>query len=423
MSTEDFNITLSVLGEFDSIVRQHLESDWHRVGFKTKQLLKEIHVLRNILEYSIDYDAVTFYNYLKIQVEEAHGLTYHSSAYWLLSDSANVLIEVAKERACAKELNPKWRALHNIVNECELERKSFEKCSKPILIIAASQQSLVRLAIILSIAPTEYLSTIADLFIDIEANSNKRSKIDSQSVSENESSANLKNLFGIEKIFENFSVRNIILRTTSSLDTDSLRMINPVSIIMYSPSLEALRLIETYNLNEQAAEKVKVYFFMYSDSVEEQKYLTQIRREKEAFEKLIQTKAVMAPYHEEAGVSIEFIIEDALIKSGMTSYNAAIKDPEFPRKIIVDTRDLRSSLPFLLYNYGFEIDPLTIPVGDYILSPSICVERKSLPDLIQSLNSGRLYLKSFYFQLYFIVLLVIPKFWPCSKPMKLVYCL
>lgn len=30
-------------------------------------------------------------------------------------------------------------------------------------------------------------------------------------------------------------------------------------------------------------------------------------------------------------------------------------------------------------------------VGDYILSPDMCVERKSLSDLVGSLNSGRLY--------------------------------
>lgn len=30
-------------------------------------------------------------------------------------------------------------------------------------------------------------------------------------------------------------------------------------------------------------------------------------------------------------------------------------------------------------------------VGDYILTPDICVERKSLSDLIGSLNNGRLY--------------------------------
>ena len=29
-------------------------------------------------------------------------------------------------------------------------------------------------------------------------------------------------------------------------------------------------------------------------------------------------------------------------------------------------------------------------VGDYVLTPDVCVERKSLNDLIGSLNSGRL---------------------------------
>merc|ERR1711972_602697 len=36
-------------------------------------------------------------------------------------------------------------------------------------------------------------------------------------------------------------------------------------------------------------------------------------------------------------------------------------------------------------------EPVTLEVGDYILSPEICVERKSISDLIGSLNSGRLY--------------------------------
>ena len=32
-----------------------------------------------------------------------------------------------------------------------------------------------------------------------------------------------------------------------------------------------------------------------------------------------------------------------------------------------------------------------LQVGDYILTPDICVERKSISDLIGSLNNGRLY--------------------------------
>ena len=34
---------------------------------------------------------------------------------------------------------------------------------------------------------------------------------------------------------------------------------------------------------------------------------------------------------------------------------------------------------------------MILQVGDYILSPEICVERKSVSDLIGSLNNGRLY--------------------------------
>lgn len=37
------------------------------------------------------------------------------------------------------------------------------------------------------------------------------------------------------------------------------------------------------------------------------------------------------------------------------------------------------------------IIPVTLEVGDYILSPKICVERKSLQDLFGSFASGRLY--------------------------------
>ena len=60
-------------------------------------------------------------------------------------------------------------------------------------------------------------------------------------------------------------------------------------------------------------------------------------------------------------------------------------------KIIVDMREFRSDLPAILHKRGIDIEPATIQVGDYILTPQICVERKSISDLIGSLNSGRLY--------------------------------
>lgn len=68
--------------------------------------------------------------------------------------------------------------------------------------------------------------------------------------------------------------------------------------------------------------------------------------------------------------------------------------PSFDRadatQVIVDVREFRSSLPCLLHAGAFDVVPVTITIGDYILTPEICVERKSLPDLISSFNSGRL---------------------------------
>lgn len=56
----------------------------------------------------------------------------------------------------------------------------------------------------------------------------------------------------------------------------------------------------------------------------------------------------------------------------------------------MDMREFRSSLPPIIHKEGMKIAPCTLQVGDYILSPDICVERKSISDLIGSFNSGRL---------------------------------
>lgn len=60
------------------------------------------------------------------------------------------------------------------------------------------------------------------------------------------------------------------------------------------------------------------------------------------------------------------------------------------RQVIVDMREFRSSLPGILYSGGFEVIPVTLGIGDYIITPEMAVERKSIPDLMQSFNSGRL---------------------------------
>jgi ERCC4-type nuclease len=44
-----------------------------------------------------------------------------------------------------------------------------------------------------------------------------------------------------------------------------------------------------------------------------------------------------------------------------------------------------------LYLYLYMCVCVCVQVGDYILSPEICVERKGIQDLFQSFSSGRLF--------------------------------
>lgn len=62
-----------------------------------------------------------------------------------------------------------------------------------------------------------------------------------------------------------------------------------------------------------------------------------------------------------------------------------------PPRVVVDVREFRSALPSLLHGNNMIVIPCQLTVGDYILTPDICVERKSVRDLITSLRNGRLY--------------------------------
>lgn len=62
-----------------------------------------------------------------------------------------------------------------------------------------------------------------------------------------------------------------------------------------------------------------------------------------------------------------------------------------PPRVVVDVREFRSALPSLLHGNSILIVPCQLTVGDYVLTPDICVERKSVRDLIASLRNGRLY--------------------------------
>uniref|UniRef100_A0A453JBM6 ERCC4 domain-containing protein n=6 Tax=Aegilops tauschii subsp. strangulata TaxID=200361 RepID=A0A453JBM6_AEGTS len=181
-----------------------------------------------------------------------------------------------------------------------------------------------------------------------------------------------------------------------ALDSDQhvLDIWKPSVIIVYHPDMTFVREIEVYKA-ENPSKKLRVYFLFYEESSEVQKFESSIRRENEAFESLIRQKSLMMIPVDQSGRCIGPTPanepEPLLSQNSLTRKAGGRKPTGKDMQVIVDMREFMSSLPNVLHQKGIRIIPVTLEVGDYVLSPLICVERKSIADLYQSFASGRLY--------------------------------
>ncbi|KAG5123263.1 hypothetical protein AAZX31_11G037600 [Glycine max] len=177
-------------------------------------------------------------------------------------------------------------------------------------------------------------------------------------------------------------------------DQPILDILKPSIVIVYHPDMTFVREIEVYKA-ENPSKRLKVYFIFYEDSSEVQKFEASIRRENGAFESLIRQKSLMMIPVDQSGHSLGLnsTLESDLNtpQNFVTRKAGGRKEAEKEMQVIVDMREFMSSLPNVLHQKGMNIIPVTLEVGDYILSPLICVERKSIQDLFMSFTSGRLY--------------------------------
>ncbi|XP_027193341.1 DNA repair endonuclease UVH1 isoform X3 [Cicer arietinum] len=177
-------------------------------------------------------------------------------------------------------------------------------------------------------------------------------------------------------------------------DQPILDILKPSIIIVYHPDMTFVREIEVYK-SENPSKRLKVYFIFYEDSTEVQKFEASIRRENGAFESLIRQKSMMMIPVDQSGHGLG--LNSTLDSDSNTPQNSLTrkaggrKEVDKDMQVIVDMREFMSSLPNVLHQKGMRIIPVTLEVGDYILSPLICVERKSIQDLFASFTSGRLY--------------------------------
>ncbi|KAF3853314.1 hypothetical protein F7725_014002 [Dissostichus mawsoni] len=200
--------------------------------------------------------------------------------------------------------------------------------------------------------------------------------------------------------------------------TRVLHEVEPSFVVLYDAEISFVRQLEIYKAS-RPGKTLRVYFLIYGGSTEEQKYLTALSREKRAFEHLIREKATMVIPEEREGredtnLDLARNLEPANAttntrKAGMRSGAAQRAVPSHRR---------HAELPSLLHRRGLDIEPVTLEVGDYILTPDTCVERKSVSDLIGSLQSGRLYTQCLSMTRYYKRPVLLIEFDP-AKPFSL----
>lgn len=97
----------------------------------------------------------------------------------------------------------------------------------------------------------------------------------------------------MEDYYELFDMQDLIIVHAYDGDMDEhiLEEAKPRYIVMYEPDAAFIRRVEVYR-SSHTDRNVRVFFMYYGGSVEEQRYLSAVRREKDAFTKLIKEKGV-----------------------------------------------------------------------------------------------------------------------------------
>ncbi|KAL2871519.1 ssDNA endodeoxyribonuclease RAD1 [Aspergillus lucknowensis] len=514
----DWTLDSALHRSFDIAIRRQLDPMWHRVSFRTRQIVSDLSDLRAILHALLTYDAVSFVKYLDT-IAIAHspppGSTRHNYSPWLFLDAAHVLFQTAKSRVYEGKIGndaapsslsslpitlrpvleeqPKWDVLAEVLKEIEtdahLNPVNPDESNSTVLIMCTDQRICRQLREYLGTMHTKVENESQD---DVDGNEaeqagsrtadvmlrrrlreyidwkrslsnvnknlsgkpaeetqtgtgrdsprplsqqgkappNKRRRVrgggatstvpapgrppNTSVQAETEPSQQMSDLLNevrpteteetqkeeivvddfedMEDFYELYDMGDLVMVHTYDGDVDEqiLEEVRPRYIIMYEPDPAFIRRVEVYR-SSHLGRNVRVYFLYYGGSVEEQRYLSAVRREKDAFTKLIKERSNMA-----VTITHDKSLEDPQ-EQFLRTVNTRIAGggrltaTASPPRVVVDVREFRSALPSLLHGNNMIIIPCQLTVGDYILTPDICVERKSVRDLISSLRNGRLY--------------------------------
>lgn len=418
LDPEEITLENSLTRSFDKLLKYELDPHWNQLSNRTKQLISDIRILRVILSYLTQYDCVTFYNFLNSLRTSVSESAKNNESLWMLMDAADNLFINAKARVCGNsklslktsktyadgqiEASPKWQAVKEILEEIDEERNKSEISENAkVLICVSDERTCYQLRQVLCEGGDVLLNRLYEkscLYTTADsASSLKKRKLNKDEEEEEKETEDIDiQEFNIESIPNAVIVIHPLYGCSDPYSLlRKLYEMQPTYVLLYDTAMQFVRQLEVYKASRPGT-SLRVYFIMYNGSIEEQRFLTMLRKEKNAFENLIRQKAEMVIPEERQGkteIARSMIRDSSKANESVNTRRAGgqVKLNDKNKSIIVDMREFRSELPSLIHKRGIDIDPVTLEVGDYILSPRMCVERKSLSDLIGSLNNGRLY--------------------------------
>jgi len=408
MDQEDWTVENSLGREFDRYIRKQLDPQWNQLSFKTKQLVSDMRKFTVLLQFLCQYDCTTFLWALESQIGTKQFV--NRNCGWVFMKEYEKLFECAKRRVFGRnsskttdveklklEVCPKWIALMELMEEIKtsvVETKQNE--NGRVLIFCNGIKSMYMICDVLQYGHEQAQK------IMFHKTYGSRNKIASFRQASTEEEGDVRCEGEDEIITEavkvgasNYQPVETFVHTLYGNNDyyqikRILAQIEPRYIILYDANIRVVREIEIYKASRPNL-PFRLNFMQYDKSVESQVYMTSIKDENRAFDKLIQEKNDMVVHKGQEGMLIgtkyeeEFLRDDPLYESKLRYKK------EEKQVIVVDAREFRSELPTLIHSQNIEIQPVQLEVGDYILTPDICVERKSIPDLIGSLCNGRLY--------------------------------
>ncbi|KAI9663290.1 MAG: hypothetical protein M1821_008338 [Bathelium mastoideum] len=513
LEMDDWNLDSALHKNFDTIVRRQLDPVWHRTSFRTRQIARDLTLLRSILHSLLTYDAVSFNKYLDTVLAASSpppGSTRWNQSPWLFLDAAHIIFSTAKRRVytgkfhdadgkqsidgipdslhAVLEEQPKWALLAEILDEIEHDSHfsaTFADDSNGSILIMCGDEGTCRqlreflqtmnvrndqsqgpsngngkdpsassLSFMMRRKLRNYLAwkhdfakVSASLFSENQksingsseyrsqqskgrAPPNKRRRIrggaaaaiaptrnmggavhvpgdkdshlaslmedlnptEAENIQKGEIAADpLENMDDFYDLVETKDLV-VIHPYDGDMDEHVLEEVRPRYVIMYEPDAAFIRRVEVYR-SSHTDRNIRVYFMYYGGSVEEQRYLSAVRREKDAFTRLIKERGSMAITLNHAAHDAATDPETNFLRTINTRIagGGRLAATTAPPRVVIDVREFRSSLPSLLHARSMIVVPCMLTVGDYVLTPTLAVERKSVRDLIASLNNGRLY--------------------------------